>query len=144
MTSGNGRKRSNWKPGLITWACRESYPARVNTIRAFVERFCKHNLELSLPKARLCETDVDFLGHSIFPRGCATERVESVVLGPHVSPFRVARHTTASSLTICSNTSIRSLPSSTGASKSFTPAVKVIVREILAGLSAAPVLLFPY
>ena len=41
----------------------------VKTMLALFERLRKHNLKLSLSKARLGATDADFLGHSISPAG---------------------------------------------------------------------------
>ncbi|CAB1112268.1 unnamed protein product [Ectocarpus sp. CCAP 1310/34] len=47
----------------------ETPAAHVATIRSLFERLCKHNLKLTLPKATICATEAEILGHTISPDG---------------------------------------------------------------------------
>ena len=67
--------------------------AHVQTIRSLFERLRKHNLKLSLSKARLGAADVNFLGHSISQAGLRpnAENVSALVNMPMPTDVKQVR-----------------------------------------------------
>ena len=67
--------------------------AHVQTIRSLFDRLRKHNLKLSLSKARLGATDANLLGHSISPAGVRphAEKVSALIDMPMPTDVKQVR-----------------------------------------------------
>ena len=126
--------------------------AHVRTIRALFERLRKHNLKLSPSKAHLGATDANFLGHSISPAGIRpnAEKVSALMKMPMPKNLKQVRALMGGvgyyrkflpdlSKMIHSLTALLRK----GVKYVFTPAMEVIVRQILAELAPPPILVFP-
>ena len=125
--------------------------AHVKTIRWLFERLRKHNLEFSPSKARLGATHADFLGHSISPAGVRpnADKISAYIKMPMPRdlktgarpPGRVGYYRK-----FLRNLSKRICPITfllrKGVKFECTPAMEVVVREIISELTAPPILVF--
>ena len=126
--------------------------AHVATMRALFERLRKHNLKFSPTKARLGATDADCLGYSISPAGARPNAGKNSALTKMPMPrdlqkarallggvgfYRKFRRDVSKL--------IRPITSllRKGVKYEFTPAMEIIVCDILAELTAPPILVFP-
>ena len=123
--------------------------ARVKKIRALFEGRREPKLKLSHSKARLGATDVICLGHSITPAGIPTnaEAVSSLVKLPMPKNLKQAgalMGTVGYYRKFLPNLfkRIRPLTALLRKGYDFTPAMEVIVRQILPELAAPPALIF--
>ena len=124
----------------------------IKTIRALFERLCKHNLKLSLSKARLGATDADFLGHSISPAGVRSnaDKVSALNLVPMPRDLKHLRSLLGGLSyyrKFLPDMSKRIRPITAllkkGVKFSFTPSMEANVRDMLAEIAAPLVLVFP-
>ena len=60
----------------------------VHTITGLFKQLRKHNLKLSLSKAKIGATDADFLGHTHLPRGHSAQRRQSRCTYENADAFR--------------------------------------------------------
>ena len=124
--------------------------AHVKTVRALFERLRKHNLKLSPSKARLGATDATFLGHSISPASIRPNADKASAMIKMTMPKNLNQVRALMGgggyyrkfLPNLSTDPLTALPRK-GVKYVFTPAMEVIVRQILAELAAPPVLVFP-
>ena len=114
--------------------------AYVKTIRALFERLRKHNLKLSPSKARLGATDANFLGHSTSPAGIRPNAKQKSDLMKLPMPKNLKRVRALMGgvgyyRKFLPNLSKRIRPLTAllrkGVKYVFTPAMEVIVRQIL-------------
>ena len=124
----------------------------VHTSREFPSRLRKHDLQLSPSKARLGATELDFLGHSIYPAGLHpdTNKVRAMTEMPMPTNISQLRSLLGGLLyyrKFLPNLSkrIRSITDllKKGAAFVFTKDMEVILPELLKTLTEKPVLCFP-
>ena len=124
----------------------------VRTIRSLFERLRKHNLNISPSKTRLGATDANVLGHSISPEGLRSnaEKVSAWTNMPMPTSAKQVRAIMVGVNYYCNflHDLLKRLRPITalrrkGVKFAFTPAMEMLVREILAELTTSPVLVFP-
>ena len=124
----------------------------VKTMRALFEHLRKHNLKLSASKVRLGATDADFLGHSISPAGVRPNAENMSALIKMSMPQDLKQVRGLLGGVGYHRKLLRNLPKQIrpitsllrkGVTFEFTPAMEVIVHEILTELTSPPILVFP-
>ena len=126
--------------------------AHVLNIRAFFKQLRKHNLKLSPSKAKIGATEADFLGHTISPAGIKPNagKVAALTKMPMPKDLKQLRSLLGGLSyyrKFLEDMAKRIRPITSllkqGVKFIFTPAMEIIVRELLAELSAPPVLVYP-
>ena len=121
-------------------------------MRALFARLRRHNLKLSPSKARLGATDAEYFSHSILPVGVRpnADKISTLPKMPMTRDLKQVRALPGGVgyyRKFLRDLSKRIRPITSllqkGAKLEFTPAMEVIVREILAELGAPPILVFP-
>ena len=125
--------------------------AHVRTILSLFERLRKQNLKLS-PEGTIGCHRCEFLGHSISPAGLRpnAEKLSALTNMPMLTDVKQVRALTGGVnyyRKILPDLLKRLRPINTllrkGVNFAFTPALEKLAREILAGLTTPPVLVFP-
>ena len=124
--------------------------ARVKTMQALFQRLRKQNFKLSPSKARLGATDANCLGRSIMPAGISpnAEKVSALMKIPTPkNQIRALMGGVGYYRKFLPDLSKRIRPLTArlrkGVKYVFTPAMEVIVRQLLAELATPPILVFP-
>ena len=126
--------------------------AHVLTITGLFKHLRKHNLKLSPSKVKIGATGADFLGDTISPAGSwpNASKVAALTKRPMSSDLKQLR-SLLGDLSYYSKfleymaKRIRPITSllKHGVKFIFTPSMEIIVRTLLGGLSAPPVLVYP-
>ena len=125
--------------------------AHLENMRALFESLRRHNLKFSPSKARLGATDADFVGNSISPDGVRPDADKISALTKMPMPRDLKQVSALLGGVGYYRKFLRDLSKWTrpitsllrkGVKFEFTPAIEVIVREILAELAAPPIFVF--